>query len=108
MERQAFDKGRIEVVTVGGMTVGRLILQPGWKWSESVKPIVKTDCCELHHVGYVVSGKLKVVMNDGMELELVAGDAYEISPGHDAWVIGKHPYVALEMASAARYAKPSE
>ena len=108
MEKQTFDKGRIEVVTVGEMTIGRFVFEPGWRWSESVKPIVKTDSCKIHHVGYVISGRLKVVMNDGMELELSPGDVYEVRPGHDAWVIGTEPFVALELKSAAKYAKPSE
>ena len=108
MEKQTFDKGRIEVVTVGEMAIGRFVFEPGWKWSESVKPIVKTSSCKIHHVGYVISGRLKIVMDGEKELELGPGDAYEICPGHDAWVMEKEPFVALELKSAAKYAKPSE
>src|SRR4030067_1791711 len=107
MEKQTFDKGRVEVVTVGEMTIGRFVFEPGWRWSQSVKSIVKTGSCKIHHVGYVISGRLEVVMDGGKELELGPGDVYEVFPGHDA-VVGKESFVALEIKSAAKYAKPNE
>jgi mannose-6-phosphate isomerase-like protein (cupin superfamily) len=104
-ETRTFDNGKAELVTVAGSTVGRFTFQPGWKWSESVKKIVGTDSCQNHHVGYAISGRLKVVSNDGSEQEIKAGDAYNIPPGHDAWVVGSDPVVTLEFRSAADYAK---
>ncbi len=104
-ERRSFNKGRMDVVTLGGFTVGRMTLEPGWKWSESVKPVVKTDSCQVHHIGFVVSGRLKIVMTDGTEAEVGPGDAYDISPGHDAWVVGDKALVGFELLGAAQYAK---
>jgi mannose-6-phosphate isomerase-like protein (cupin superfamily) len=99
------DKTNMEVVTVGGRQAARITLQPGWKWSECIKPVAKTDSCQAEHLGYVVSGRLHVVHDDGNTVELNTGDAYLISPGHDAWVIGNEPLVGLEFSSAATYAK---
>ncbi|MBI2183449.1 MAG: cupin domain-containing protein [Thaumarchaeota archaeon] len=107
-ETRKLSKGKFEVVTIGGVTVGRGTFQPGWKWSKSVKPIVKTDSCQGNHVGYVVSGKLKVHMDDGSEGEVGQGEAVHIPPGHDAWVVGKEPFVFLEVLSAKDYAKPAK
>ena len=100
-----FEKGKIETVTVAGVTLLRETLQPGWKWSEHVKPNVKTDSCQKRHLKYIISGKQKVVMNDGTEVELVPGDFAVIEPGHDAWVVGDEPNVLLEMVSIERPAK---
>lgn len=104
-EKRSFENGKMDVVTVGGLTIGRMTLQPGWKWSKSVKPIVKTNSCQTHHVGFVISGRLKTVLDDGTETEFGPGDAYEIPPGHDAWVVGEKPVVGFELLSAAQYAK---
>ena len=92
-----FEKGKIETVTVAGVTLLRETLQPGWKWSENNKPSFKTDYCTKHHLMYILSGKLNVVTNDGSKKELVSGDYTVIEPGHDAWVIGDEPAVVLEM-----------
>ena len=95
-------KTRVDVVrTDGGATAARLELEPGWKWSECVKPVVGTEKCELHHVGFIQSGRMHVVHEDGTEVELGAGSAYEILPGHDAWVVGKDRCVAFEFESRA-------
>jgi quercetin dioxygenase-like cupin family protein len=100
-----FEKGKIATVTVAGVTLLREILQPGWKWSEHVKPKVKTDSCQKRHLKYIISGRQKVVMNDGTEVELVPGDFAVIEPGHDAWVVGNEPNVLLEMAAIEKSAK---
>ncbi len=98
---------RIEFVTVGDVLFGRMIAQPGWKWSESVKPIAQTESCEFPHQLYVVSGALHVQMDDGAELDLVEGDVAVIAPGHDAWVVGDEPCVMVDFGDQdADYAKP--
>jgi mannose-6-phosphate isomerase-like protein (cupin superfamily) len=100
------DKTRVEVVRLEGYTLGRFILQPGWRWSECVKPVVKTDSCQVSHVGYVVSGRITIKMTDGAQKTIAKGESYAIPPGHDAWVEGSEPFVALEVMSAEQYAKP--
>ena len=104
-ERREFDNGHVALVEIAGNNVGRIHLDPGWKWSEAVKPIVNTDSCQVAHVGYAISGKLRVVMDDGTELDINEGEAYEIAPGHDAWVEGDESYEAVEFESLAEYAK---
>ena len=105
-EIRTFDKGRVELATVGTVTFGRASLQPGWKWSESVKPIVKTEYCQAPHVQYHVSGRLRVKMADGSEQEFGPGDVGVIPPGHDAWVVGDEPVVAIDISGMTHYAKP--
>ncbi|WMX48500.1 cupin domain-containing protein [Streptomyces roseicoloratus] len=102
------DKGRMDLLFTGSGAVGRAVFEPGWKWSEHVKPIAGTDSCQAHHVGYVVSGRLKVVMNDGESADLMPGGFYEVQPGHDAWVVGDEPCVALDWMGFADYAKPTD
>jgi mannose-6-phosphate isomerase-like protein (cupin superfamily) len=104
-ETRTFDKGKIEVVNVGDFKFGRSTFQPGWKWSTSVKPIVKTSSCQVHHVGYVMSGRLETVMDDGKKITFGPGDAFDIPPGHDGWVVGNEPVVFLDFMGAAEYAK---
>lgn len=106
-EVRTFDKGRVDIVNLDSQMVGRAVFEPGWKWSECVKPLVGTESCEVHHVGYIVSGNIHVVMNDGTEFDGGPGDAYEIQPGHDAWIVGDDQFVGLEFQStaAAEYAK---
>ncbi|WBY01483.1 cupin domain-containing protein [Ramlibacter tataouinensis] len=101
------DKTRVEVVKLEGYTIGRLNFQPGWRWSECVKPVAKTDLCQLSHVGHAVSGKIRVRMADGSEKTISAGESYTIPPGHDAWVEGSEPFVGVEVLSADVYAKPA-
>ncbi len=101
------DKTLVEVVRLQGFTLGRFNFEPGWRWSTCVKPVVKTESCQVSHVGYVVTGRLTVQMNDGTKKSLKAGDAYTIPPGHDAWVEGNEPWVGIEVMSAEQYAKPS-
>ena len=99
--RAPSDRGLIEMVTLGELTVGRAVFQPGWRWSEDVKPVAGTELCEVPHTGYVVSGRECVRMADGTEVELGPGDAFVIPPGHDAWVIGNEPCVTLDFSGAA-------
>lgn len=106
-EVRAPDKTRVEVVRLPGFTLGRLNMEPGWKWSECVKPVVKTDSCQVAHVGYVVSGTLTVRMDDGTEQTLGKGSSYTIPPGHDAWVEGNERFVCIEVMNAEQYAKPT-
>lgn len=105
-EVRAPDKTRVEVNKLEGYTIGRFIFQPGWRWSECVKPVAKTDQCQLSHVGYAVSGRIRVHMKDGTEKTISAGESYTIPPGHDAWVEGDKPFVGIEVMSADVYAKP--
>jgi len=100
------DKTRVEVVRLEGFTLGRFNFQPGWRWSECVKPVVKTDLCQVSHVGYAVSGRITVRLNDGTEKSISAGESYTIPPGHEAWVEGNEPFVGIEVMSAEQYAKP--
>ena len=92
-ETRTPEKTRIDLVRVGPTTAGRFAFQPGWRWSECIRPVAGTDSCQNRHVGVVVSGRLAVRHEDGTELELAPGDAYLIEPGHDAWVAGDEPYV---------------
>ena len=100
-----FEKVKIETVTVAGVTLLRETLEPGWKWSEHVKPVVKTDSCQKRHLKYIISGRQMVVMNDGTKIELTPGDFSVIEPGHDAWVVGDEPNILLEMAAIEKPAK---
>jgi hypothetical protein len=100
-----FPSGRMELVTVGGATVGRAIFEPGWRWSTSIQPTAKTKSCEAAHLLYQVSGVLKVVMDDGTELECRQGDVSLIPPGHDAWVVGNEPAVFVDFQGAVDQAK---
>ena len=106
-EKRSFDKGSVELVTVGGVTFGRATLQPGWKWSTCVKPIVKTESCEAGHLQYHVSGRLKVRMDDGSEDEFGPGDVSLLPPGHDAWVVGEEPCVVIDITGMSEYARPA-
>jgi quercetin dioxygenase-like cupin family protein len=106
-ETRPIAKGKVEIVKLEDVQVMRTIFEPGWRWSESVKPIVKTDSCQVHHIGYVISGRMVVRMDDGSTAEISPGDAVVIPPGHDAWVTGDEPCVMLDFGGAAVYAKPS-
>jgi uncharacterized cupin superfamily protein len=99
--------GEVEIVKVGDGVVGRATFQPGWRWSEHVKPIAGTDSCQAAHFGYVVSGRQRVIMDDGTELEYAAGDVVTIPPGHDAVVVGDEPCVVIDFAGMEHYAEQS-
>ena len=98
-------KGHLEIVNVEGGAVGRATFQPGWKWSEHVKPIAKTDSCQAAHMGYFISGRMVVVMDDGERMEFGPGDFMTAAPGHDAWIVGDEPCVVIDWQGFADYAK---
>jgi hypothetical protein len=100
-----FPKGRLELVTIGGITIGRAIFEPGWRWSESVQPLVKTKSCEAPHFQYHVSGTLVVRMEDGTEFECRPGDVSLLPSGHDAWVMGNEPAIVVDFQGMLDYAK---
>ena len=104
-EVRTFDKGRLELVTLGGVTFGRATLQPGWKWSTCVKPLAKTESCEAPHLQYHISGRLHVRMDDGSEQEFGPGDLSQLPPGHDAWVVGNEPAVVIDITGMLDFAK---
>ena len=103
-ERRSFEKGMFQLVTAGGMTLGRASYEPGWKWSEHVGPTVGTALCEVEHVGMVVSGRAAVLMDDGEERVMEPGELFYVAPGHDSWVVGDEPYVSLHFLGAEDYA----
>ena len=104
-EVREVEKARIELVELGELAVGRATFEPGWRWSEHVKPIAGTDSCQVHHIGFVVSGHLRVEMADGAGIDLIGGDAFEVPPGHDAWVVGDEPWVSVDYAGRRLFAK---
>lgn len=104
-ETRTPEKTRVELVNLAGGQIGRYTLEPGWRWSECIKPVVGTESCEVEHVGYVASGRLHVVHDDGTEGDATAGSVYRIAPGHDAWVVGDEAAVLVEFQGAAGYAK---
>ena len=106
-EVREFPHGRIEMLTLGGSPVGRLVLEPGWRWSNDVKPIAPTDSCEAPHFQYHVSGRIGIRMDDGTEFIAEPGDLTSLPSGHDAWVVGDEPVVAVDFYVASNYARPS-
>jgi quercetin dioxygenase-like cupin family protein len=104
-ERRTPPRTQVDITRLEGFTIGRFTFQPGWRWSECVKPIVGTESCQVSHVGYAVSGTLGIRMQDGREMTIRAGDSYTIPPGHDGWVDGDEPFVGIEVMSAEQFAK---
>ena len=104
-ETRSFERGRVDLVAIGGSDIGRLTLHPGWRWSEHVKPIAGTDLCEAPHFQYHVAGTLHVVMADGTEFDARPGDVTALPPGHDAWVVGDEDVVLVDWWGASNYAK---
>jgi hypothetical protein len=106
-ETRTPDKTRVDVIRVGSTSAARMAFEPGWKWSECVKPVAGTDSCQARHVGVVQSGRLHVAHEDGTEVEIGPGDAYVIEPGHDAWVVGDEGFVGFEFEprSAEEFAR---
>ena len=104
-ETRTFEKGKFELVHIGGMTIGRATYQPGWKWSEHVGKAIGAKSCSVEHVGIVVAGSATAAMDDGKVIEMRAGDLFYIPPGHDSWVVGNEPYVSLHFMGAADYAR---
>jgi Cupin domain len=99
--------GRVDLLTLGAGTVGRAVFEPGWKWSVDVKPLAGTESCEANHSGYVLSGRMHIVMADGEEADVGPGDYVVIPPGHDAWVVGNDSCVVLDFAGMGDYAQAS-
>lgn len=97
--------GRLDLVNIDGGAVGRGTFQPGWKWSEHVKPIAQTESCQASHMGYTIAGRMHIVMDDGEETEFGPGDFAIIPPGHDAWVVGDEPCVFIDWQGFTDYAK---
>jgi len=104
-ETRPIQKGTVEVVELDGGRVMRTIFEPGWRWSECVKPIAGTESCETHHFGYCISGRMHVVMDTGEEMDVAPGDAVDIPPGHDAWVVGDEAYVGVDVTGGETYAR---
>lgn len=105
-ERREIPHGRMQVLSLSGLSFGIATFEPGWRWSESVKPFADTESCQVHHNGLCVSGRLRVRMDDGSEADIGPGDVFVIPPGHDAWVTGNEAWVAYDFAGgAAEYAK---
>ena len=106
-ETRTPDKTRVDVVHMSGATAARFTFEPGWRWSDCVKPVVGTDSCQVRHVGVAQSGRLHVVHEDGSEADISPGDGYVIEPGHDAWVVGDERFVGYEFESrsAEEYAR---
>lgn len=101
------EKTRVEVVKLKEASLGRFRMEPGWRWSECVKPAVGTDSCQVSHVGYAISGRMNIILDDGSETSIEPGMSYTIPPGHDGWVDGDEPFVCIEVMSAEQYAKSS-
>jgi hypothetical protein len=104
-EVRRFEHGRMEVVNIGDGAVGRATFQPGWRWSNDVRQIAGTELCQAPHFIYQISGRMRVVMADGTEMESGPGDVAIIPPGHDAWVLGEEPVVLVDWGGASSYAK---
>ncbi len=104
-EVRPFEKGKVELVHLGGATVARATFQPGWKWSTCVKPVARTSSCQTAHFGYQLSGTMVVRMDDGTEITTRAGDVVNIPPGHDGWVVGNEPAQFLDFQGMIDYAR---
>ena len=104
-ETRSFPKGTLELVNIGGGVVGKLTLEPGWRWSEHVKPVAGTEWCEAPHFQYQVSGRLHVLMSDGKEYDTHAGQVHAVPQGHDAWVVGDEEVVLIDWFGASNYAR---
>lgn len=100
--------GHVDLVNLDSGPVGLGTFEPGWRWSNDVKPLAGTDSCQVEHIGYLLSGRMKVVMDDGQEADLGPGDVMHIRPGHDAWTVGDEACVALDFGGLKGYAQPHE
>ena len=105
-EVRVFEKGKFEIVKIAGMTIGRATYEPGWRWSEHVRPIAGTEFCEVEHVGMVISGRATAALRGGEVYELVPGTIFHVpAEAHDSWVVGDEPYVSLHFLGADAYTK---
>lgn len=107
-ETRTLPKTKVEIVNVAGHTLIRATFAPGWKWSECIKPTVKTPSCQVSHLLYVISGKFAVRMDDGTQQEIGPGCAGAVAPGHDLWVVGNEPCVAIDFGAGPTYATASK
>jgi hypothetical protein len=103
-EARTFELGRFDLVTVAGSTLGRASYEPGWRWSTHIGSVNGEDLCPVEHLGVVLSGRAAVLMADGREVTIGAGDVFAIPGGHDSWVVGDEPYVSLHLSGASEYA----
>lgn len=104
-EVRSFTNGRLELLQVDGSAIGRLVLEPGWRWSNDVKPVAGTQLCEAPHFQYHVAGVLRIAMADGTTFDAGPGDVTSLPAGHDAWVVGTEPVVVVDWFGASEYAK---
>lgn len=100
-------KGKVQLVTLEGGAVKRSTFEPGWRWSEHVKPTAGTDSCQVPHLSYVISGRMRIRMDDGSEHEVGPGDVMALPPGHDAWVVGDEPSIQVDFQGAVHHSEPS-
>jgi len=107
-EVRELPKGKIELITLNGVTFGRATCEPGWRWSTHVKPIAGTSSCQAAHLGVQLSGVMHIKMDDGTEMDIKPGQAVNIPPGHDAWVVGKEPVVFIDITGMENYAKQTK
>jgi class 3 adenylate cyclase len=106
-ETRTFPNGKLEIFELDDVVVGRTVFEPGWRWSKDVKDIAGTPSCQYHHLGVVISGTLHVEMDDGLTLEIGPDSAFEIPPGHDAWVVGDEAWITIDMAGMRSFARPT-
>ena len=105
-ETRSFTNGRVEIFEIGDVVIGRTVYEPGWRWSVDVGPIAGTELCMYHHLGYVLSGVLHVVLEDGTSLDIGPHEAFEIPPGHEAWVLGDEPWISVDFAGMRSFGRP--
>jgi uncharacterized RmlC-like cupin family protein len=104
-ETRSFDKGKVELANIGDTSIGRAYFEPGWSWEKCVKPLAKTESCQAPHTQYIISGRIRIRMDDGSEEEYGPGDVGYVPPGHNAWVVGNEPLVAIDFTGMKEYAK---
>ena len=107
-ETKETPKGKLQLFIMGDFPFGLRTLEPGWRWTVSMKPIMKTETCEVRHVGYVISGRMGFAMSDGTKLEVGPGDAFDVQPGHDSWTVGEFPVVFLDLVGAVEHTRTAE
>jgi hypothetical protein len=107
-EVREFPKGKVELINMNGVTFGRVVFEPGWRWSTHVRPIAGTPSCQAAHLGVQLSGIMHIVMDDGTEMDIGPGQVVNIPPGHDGWVVGKEPVVFIDITGMENYAKQTK